>query len=69
MFIQQEELISLTIAVDCPFGKVAWTLRATVHRPGAFTPKYQHSINITVVRNPLDEDDEEADGVTIERFV
>ncbi|KAH8818655.1 hypothetical protein DL96DRAFT_1621654 [Flagelloscypha sp. PMI_526] len=54
-------------SVECPFGKVSWRLKATVHRPGTFTPKYQHSMNITVVHNPIEEDQAEPDSITIER--
>ncbi|KAH8818657.1 hypothetical protein DL96DRAFT_1560208 [Flagelloscypha sp. PMI_526] len=54
-------------SVECPYGKVSWTLKATVHRPGTFTPKYQHSVNIAVVHNRTNEDEGEMNSVTGER--
>ncbi|KAH8818656.1 hypothetical protein DL96DRAFT_1820085 [Flagelloscypha sp. PMI_526] len=57
----------LPTSVECPYGKVSWKLKATVHRPGAFTPKYQHSVNITVAHNLTNDGDEEMNSVTVER--
>lgn len=53
--------------LKCDYGSVAWTLKATVHRPGPFTPKLTASRDVVLVASPHEDDREDVDNVTIER--
>jgi arrestin-related trafficking adapter 3/6 len=53
--------------LQCDYGSVAWRLKATVHRPGPFTPKLTASRDVILVASPNEDDREDIDNVTIER--
>lgn len=55
-------------SIQCNYGSVCWRLKATVHRPGALTPKLSASHEVILVASPSDDDRDDADNVTIERF-
>lgn len=42
-------------SVDMEYGKFAWELKASAHRPGAFKSKLATRRVVRVERNPLDE--------------
>jgi hypothetical protein len=54
--------------VECERGSVTWRLKATVHRPGTFTPKLSASREVILVASPSEDHSEDADGHFIERF-
>jgi hypothetical protein len=51
----------------CDYGVVSWRLRARVHRPGAFRPKYTAERPVIVVSCPTEDDTEETENIIIER--
>jgi hypothetical protein len=51
----------------CDHGAVTWSLRAHVHRPGAFTPKYTAERPVIVVSCPTEDDTEESENIIVER--
>lgn len=53
--------------MQCDYGSVVWRLKATVHRPGPFTPKLSASREVIFVASPSEDDREDVDNVTIER--
>ncbi len=53
--------------LQCDYGSVAWRLKATVHRPGPFTPKLTASRDVILVASTNEDDREDVDNVTIER--
>jgi hypothetical protein len=53
--------------MQCDYGSVVWRLKATVHRPGPFTPKLSASREVNFVASPSEDDREDVDNVTIER--
>jgi hypothetical protein len=53
--------------MQCDYGSVVWRLKATVHRPGPFTPKLSASREVIFVASPSEDDREDADNITIER--
>lgn len=53
--------------LQCDYGSIAWHLKATVHRPGPFTPKLTASRDVIIVASPNEDDREDVDSVTIER--
>lgn len=53
--------------LQCDYGSIAWRLKATVHRPGPFTPKFTASRDVILVASPNEDDREDVDNVTIER--
>ncbi|KAG8789301.1 hypothetical protein FRC16_001242, partial [Serendipita sp. 398] len=65
--------ISFTLPTDLPpsisasNGSVEYKLKATVHRPGAFTPKITATTSVELISAPGEDDAEEGDPVVIER--
>ena len=53
--------------MQCDYGSVEWRLKATVHRPGPFTPKLSASREVILVASPSEDDRDDADNITIER--
>lgn len=53
--------------MQCANGSVTWRLRATVHRPGAFTPKLGATREVLIINGPTEDDSEEHGNVAIER--
>lgn len=51
----------------CDFGTVTWRLRAHVHRPGAFRPKYTAEREVIVVSCPTEDDTEDTENIIVER--
>ncbi|KIY68101.1 hypothetical protein CYLTODRAFT_421959 [Cylindrobasidium torrendii FP15055 ss-10] len=49
------------------YGSVKWTLRAVVHRPGAFTTKLETEREVIVVSCPTEEDTEDTENIIVER--
>ena len=49
------------------FGSIVWTLTATVHRPGKFTPRMETVRTINVVATPSDEATEDVESVTVNK--
>ncbi|KAI9465256.1 hypothetical protein BJY52DRAFT_1209668 [Lactarius psammicola] len=52
--------------ISCDYGSVTWRLKANVHRPGVFTPRFSASREVILVASPS-EDQEDTEGITIER--
>lgn len=59
---------SLPPSLNCEFGHVSYTLKATVHRAGALTPKLTSSTEVMLVTSPSEEDTEENESIVVERF-
>ncbi|KIL68755.1 hypothetical protein M378DRAFT_196178 [Amanita muscaria Koide BX008] len=65
--------ISIAIPGHCPptlyceCGQVTWTLKAVVHRPGAFKSKLTATREVTVVACPIDDNTEESENLLVER--
>lgn len=59
---------SLPPSLNCEFGHVTYTLKATVHRAGALTPKLTSSTEVMLVTSPSEEDTEENESIVVERF-
>ncbi|KAF5355180.1 hypothetical protein D9756_005473 [Leucocoprinus leucothites] len=51
----------------CNYGAVTWRLRAHVHRPGPFRPKYTAERPVILVSCPTEDDVEESENIVIER--
>ncbi len=54
--------------IHCDYGTVTWRLKANVHRPGIFTPKFSASREINLVASPSEDLREDMDGFSIERI-
>lgn len=54
--------------MQCNYGSVSWRLKARVHRPGAFTPKLSASHEVILVTSPSEDNRDDTDNATIERF-
>lgn len=54
--------------LQCIYGSVSWSLKATVHRPGAFTPKLSATREVILVASPSEDNRDDTDNATIERF-
>lgn len=54
--------------MQCNYGSVSWRLNARVHRPGAFTPKLSASHEVILVASPSEDNRDDTDNATIERF-
>lgn len=54
-------------SLHCTYGDVIWRLRATVHRPGAFTQRMTAIREVTIVAAPGEDDTEDAEAVLVER--
>jgi hypothetical protein len=65
--------IAFTVPIDlpptlhCDFGEVVWFLRATVHRPGAFTSRMTANKEVTLVSTPGEDDTEDTENIIVER--
>lgn len=46
---------------------MTWRLRATVHRPGAFTARLEAAREVTLVAAPGEDDTEEGEAIVVER--
>lgn len=57
---------TLPPSVRCDFGTVHYRLRATVHRPGPFSPRITTTIPVEVICMPVDEVDD-GDPIVVER--
>ncbi|KAH9955044.1 hypothetical protein BC827DRAFT_1239682 [Russula dissimulans] len=51
----------------CDYGSVTWRLKATVHRPGAFTSKLRAEREVVLVASPSEDNRESFDVVTMDR--
>ncbi|KAF8229035.1 hypothetical protein L208DRAFT_1364283 [Tricholoma matsutake] len=51
----------------CPHGSVTWRLRAIVHRPGAFTPKFGATREVLVINGPAEGHNEDVENIVVER--
>lgn len=51
----------------CEFGSVTYRLKATVHRPGAFTTRMTASRDVTLIACPGEDDLEESDNIVVQR--
>lgn len=54
-------------SLQCDFGSVTYTLKATVHRPGAFTHRISASREVTLIASPGEDDVEESDNIVVQR--
>ncbi|KAF9451533.1 hypothetical protein P691DRAFT_699236 [Macrolepiota fuliginosa MF-IS2] len=54
-------------SIFCDYGAATWSLRAHVHRPGTFSPKYTAEREVVVVSCPTEDDTEEGLNIIIER--
>lgn len=59
---------SLPPTLNCEFGHVHYTLKATVHRAGALTTNLTSSTEVTLVTTLGEEDTEESESIVVERF-
>ena len=53
--------------LNTDFGSVIWRLKATAHRPGAFTTKLSATQEVTVVACPSEDDTEDSESIIVER--
>jgi len=51
----------------CTHGSVTWLLRATVHRPGTFTPKIVATREVLVICCPTGDDNDGTGSIVVER--
>ena len=54
-------------SLACASGSITWTLKATVHRPGKFTPRMEVTRPINVVATPSDDATEDVENVTVNK--
>ncbi|KAI0061210.1 hypothetical protein BV25DRAFT_807582 [Artomyces pyxidatus] len=54
--------------LQCEYGSVSWRLKASVHRPGAFTTKLMASRDVILVASPSEDDTEDTENIVVERF-
>ena len=54
-------------SLECSSGSITWTLKATVHRPGKFTPRMEIARTINVVATPSDDATEDVENVTVNK--
>jgi len=52
-------------SLGCAYGSIVWGLKATVHRPGKFTPRMEATRSINVVATPSDDATEDVENVTV----
>ncbi|KAF8633417.1 hypothetical protein AX17_004588 [Amanita inopinata Kibby_2008] len=53
--------------LHCQFGSVVWRLKAVVHRPGAFKPRWSTVREVIVVASPVEDDTEDTENIVVER--
>ena len=53
--------------LQCNYGSVTWRLRATAHRPGAFTSKFVATREVLVINGPTEDDTENHEHIVVER--
>ena len=49
------------------YGSIVWHLKATVHRPGRFTPRMATVRTINVVATPSDDATEDVENITVNK--
>ena len=49
------------------YGSIVWTLKATVHRPGKFTPRMEVVRNVNVVATPSEDATDDIESVTVNK--
>ena len=49
------------------YGSIVWTLKATVHRPGKFTPRMEIVRNVNVVATPSEDATDDVESVTVNK--
>ncbi|KAF9643117.1 hypothetical protein BDM02DRAFT_3132643 [Thelephora ganbajun] len=54
-------------SLDCMHGSIVWNLKATVHRPGKFTPRMETVRTINVVATPSEDATEDVESVTVNK--
>ncbi|PFH52148.1 hypothetical protein AMATHDRAFT_190088 [Amanita thiersii Skay4041] len=65
--------ISISIPGHCPptmrceYGSVSWRLRAVVHRPGTFRPRFTAAREVIIVACPIEDDIEDTENIIVER--
>ena len=51
-------------SLECLHDSIVWNLKATVHRPGKFTPRMEAMRSINVVATPSEDDTEDVESIT-----
>ncbi|EJD08036.1 uncharacterized protein FOMMEDRAFT_131011 [Fomitiporia mediterranea MF3/22] len=54
-------------SLQCDFGTVGYSLKATVHRPGAFTHRLTATREVTFIACPGEDDIDESDNIVVQR--
>lgn len=54
-------------SLDCMFGSIVWNMKATVHRPGKFTPRMETALKLNVVATPSEDATEDVESVTVNK--
>ncbi|THV05159.1 hypothetical protein K435DRAFT_961538 [Dendrothele bispora CBS 962.96] len=54
-------------SLEATFGSVTWRLKASVHRPGAFSSKMSTQRDVLVLSCPSEEDTEDTENIIVER--
>ena len=54
-------------SLGCAYGSIVWSLKATVHRPGKFTPRMEVTRPINVVAAPSEDATEDVENVTVNK--
>ncbi|KAK7472450.1 hypothetical protein VKT23_000565 [Stygiomarasmius scandens] len=54
-------------SLEATFGSVTWRIKASVHRPGAFSSKMTTQRDVLVLSCPSEEDTEDTENIIVER--
>ena len=54
-------------SLDCIYGSITWSMKATVHRPGKFIPRMEAVRTINVVATPSEDATEDVESVTVNK--
>ena len=54
-------------SLDCIYGSIIWSMKATVHRPGKFIPRMEAVRTINVVATPSEDATEDVESVTVNK--
>ncbi|KAI5118355.1 hypothetical protein M0805_006756 [Coniferiporia weirii] len=54
-------------SLQCDYGSVTYRLKATVHRPGAFTHRLTATCEVVLIASPGEDDLEESDNIVVQR--
>ncbi|THH03390.1 hypothetical protein EW145_g6296 [Phellinidium pouzarii] len=54
-------------SLQCDFGSVTYRLKATVHRPGAFTHRLTATREVSLIASPGEDDLDESDNIVVQR--